>query len=200
MGPGILTRYSKQVIGGLIAFFMLLAAVPCYFWFRDPIARESPYQEQSFLENFADRERWEYERISFAAAQEVYTTDSVAVEVILRNSTEHVELAPAVYLPDEWVLETRVDGAWHSVHTRPDTRTKNPDWEVPDEENELETHPAAVLRPGEDRVYLCSIERYYRTPLEPGLYRIVFPNFEVVNVSEQILTYTSLAAEFYIEN
>ena len=200
MGPGIFTRYSKQVLGGLIAFFVLLAAVPCYFWFRDPIACESPYQEQSFLENFADRERWEYERISFAAAQEVYPTDSAAVEVILRNSTEHVELVPAVYLPDEWVLETRVDGAWHSMHTRPETRTKNPDWEVPDEENGLETHPAAVLRPGEDRVYLCSIERYYRAPLEPGLYRIVFPSFEVVNVSEQILTYTSLAAEFCIEN
>ena len=200
MGPGIFTKYSKQVIGGLIAFFVLLAAIPCYFWFRNPVASESPYQEQSFLENFADGERWEYEKISLTAAREVYPTDSKAVEVILRNSTEHVELAPAVYLPEEWVLETRVDGAWRSMHTRPDTRIKNPDWEVPTEENGLEAHPAAILKQGEERVYLCSLERYYRTPLEPGLYRIVFPSFEVMNVSAQTMTYTSLAAEFYIEN
>jgi hypothetical protein len=200
MGPGIFTKYSKQVIRSLIVFFVLLAAIPCYFWFRNPVASESPYQEQSFLENFADGERWEYEKISLTAAREVYPTDSKAVEVILRNSTEHVELAPAVYLPEEWVLETRVDGAWRSMHTRPDTRIKNPDWEVPTEENGLEAHPAAILKQGEERVYLCSLERYYRTPLEPGLYRIVFPSFEVMNVSAETMTYTSLAAEFYIEN
>ena len=31
MGPGILTRYSKQVLGGLLAAFAIIAAVLLYF-------------------------------------------------------------------------------------------------------------------------------------------------------------------------
>ena len=33
MGPGILTRYSKQVLGGILAVFAIMAAVLLYFAF-----------------------------------------------------------------------------------------------------------------------------------------------------------------------
>ena len=203
MGPGIFTKYSKQVIGGLVAFFLLLAAIPCYYWYRDPVGGESPYQDSQFLEDLADDSLhgydWEHKKISLATAESVYSANTATVEVILRNSTDHVLLAPSLSLRDEWVLETRVDGAWHSMYTRPDTRAKHPRWEEPTVENGLNPHPAAIVEQGEEQKYLCSIERYYRTPLEPGLYRIVFPTFEVMNVSAQAMTYVSMAAEFHVE-
>ena len=44
MGPGILTRYSKQVLGGLLAVFAIIAAVLLYFRLRSPVCGVSPYE------------------------------------------------------------------------------------------------------------------------------------------------------------
>ena len=43
MGPGILTRYSKQVLGSFLVVFAILAAVMLYFRFRGSIGCVSPH-------------------------------------------------------------------------------------------------------------------------------------------------------------
>ena len=45
MGPGIFTKYSRQVLGGLLALFALVAAVLLYLRFRSPVGGESPYDD-----------------------------------------------------------------------------------------------------------------------------------------------------------
>ena len=94
---------------------------------------------------------------------------------------------------NEWLLETRVDGAWHSMRLKPDTSEKNLKWEFPAEEYGPNSGPSGIVNwNGVEQRYLCNVARYYRTPLEPGLYRIVFPDMEHRNVA-------ALAVEFYIE-
>ena len=44
MGPGILTRYSKQVLGGILAVFAIMATVLLYFRFRSSAARLAVYR------------------------------------------------------------------------------------------------------------------------------------------------------------
>ena len=185
MGPGIFTKYSKQVIGGILAFFLLIAAVGLYFWFRGPIGRETLYTE---VNDFFD-----HDLISFTIEQEIYPIDVEVIQVTIRNDTENTVVAPALYCPDEWLLETRVDGAWHSMRLRPDISEKHLKWEFPAEEYGANSGPSGIVdwNGGEQR-YLCNVARYYRTPLEPGLYRIVFPNMEHRNVA-------ALAVEFRVE-
>ena len=87
MGLGIFTKYSKQVIGGLVAFFLLLAAIPCYYWFRDPIGGVSPYTE---VNDF-----FEQEKISFAVAEKVHSTDVKTQQKLLQKQL----LLQEFYLP-----------------------------------------------------------------------------------------------------
>ena len=54
MGPGILTRYSKQVLGGILAVFAIMAAVLLYFRFRSPVGGVSPHEMVN------DLYEWEY--------------------------------------------------------------------------------------------------------------------------------------------
>jgi hypothetical protein len=185
MGPGIFTKYSKQVIGGILVCFLLIAAVGLYFWFRGPIGRETLYTE---VNDFFD-----HDLISFTIEQEIYPIDVEVIQVTIRNDTEDTVVAPALYCPDEWLLETRVDGAWHSMRLRPDISEKHLKWEFPAEEYGANSGPSGIVdwNGGEQR-YLCNIARYYRIPLEPGLYRIVFPNMEHRNVA-------ALAVEFRVE-
>lgn len=185
MGPGIFTKYSKQVIGGLIACFVLLVAIPFSFRFRGPIDGVSPYTE---VNDF-----FEQEKISFAVVKEVYSADAAVVEVVLRNDTSNTVVAPAPGCLNEWLLETRVDGAWHSMRLSPDCTEKYVRWEYPQEEYGPNSGPSGVVgwNGGEQR-YLCNIEKYYGTPQEPGLYRIVFPEMEHRDEA-------ALAAEFYFE-
>lgn len=185
MGPGIFTRYSKQVIGGLLALFLLIAGVALYFQFRGPIGGKSLYTE---VNDFFDQEL-----ISFTIEQEVYPVDVEVIQVTIRNDTEDTVVAPALYCPDEWLLETRVDGAWHSMRLKPDISEKNLKWEFPADEYGPNSGPSGIVHwNGGEQRYLCNVARYYRTPLDTGLYRIVFPNMEYRNVA-------ALAVEFYIE-
>ncbi len=45
MGPGILTRYSKQVLGSFLVVFAILAAVMLYFRFRARLAACRPMKQ-----------------------------------------------------------------------------------------------------------------------------------------------------------
>lgn len=185
MGTGIFTKYSKQVIGGLVACFLLLAVIPFYFRFRDPIAGVSPYTE---VNNF-----FEQEKISFSVSKKVYSTTVAAVEVILRNDTEDTVVAPAPGCRNEWLLETRVDGAWHSMRLSPDCTEDRVKWEFPAEEYGPNSGPSGVVNwNGREQRYLCNIAKYYGTPQEAGLYRIVFPEMEHRDEA-------ALAVEFYFE-
>ena len=185
MGPGIFTKYSKQVICGLIVCFMLLAAIPCYFWFRSPIGGVSPYTE---VNNF-----FEQEKISFTVSEKVHPTDVTVVEVVLRNDTDDTVVAPVPGCRNEWLLETRVDGAWHSMRLSPECTEDRVKWEFPAEEYGPNSGPSGIVNwNGGEQRYLCNLAKYYGTPQEEGLYRIVFPEMEHRDKA-------SLAAEFYIE-
>ena len=186
MGPGIFTKYSKQVLGGFLALFVLSAIVVLYIRFRSPIGGESPYTE---VNDF-----FEQEKISFTVTEKVHSTDVMVVEVVLRNDTEDTVVAPAPGCRNEWLLETRVDGAWHSMRLSPACTEDRVKWEFPPEEYGPNSGPSGIVNwNGGEQRYLCNIAKYYGTPQEQGLYRIVFPEME--HQDEAVL-----AVEFYIEN
>ena len=186
MGPGIFTKYSKQVIGGLIAFFLLIAAGLLYYRFRSPIGGVSPYKT---VNDF-----FEQELISFTIEQEIYPTDVRVVQVTLRNNTSDTVVAPAPGCRNEWLLETRVDGAWHSMRLSPDCAADSVEWEFPAEEYGPNSGPSGIVSwNGGEQTYLCNIAQYYGTPQEPGLYRIVFPEMEHRDAA-------AMAVEFYMED
>ena len=108
MGPGILTRYSKQVLSGFLAFFVLVAAVLLYLRFRSPVGGTSPYEPV-----FAH----EAHGIEIVADEVMYTGQTAPVQVTVRNTSEWGWLEPEPYRPLEWVLEIQVNGCWHSVRT-----------------------------------------------------------------------------------
>ena len=185
MGPGIFTRYAKGVIGAILAVFAAFAAAALYFQLRGPVGGVSPYTE---VNDFFERER-----ISFTIEREVYPTDVAAVQVTLRNDTEDTVVAPAPGCRDEWLLETRVDGAWHRMRLSPGCPEDRVKWEFPPEEYGPKSGPSGIVKwNGGEQRYLCNIEKYYGTPQEPGLYRIVFPEMEHRDEA-------ALAVEFWIE-
>ena len=171
MKTWISIRYAKQVIGGVLAVFALIAAVILYFYFRGPIGGTSPYTE---VNDF-----FEQELISFTIEQEAYPTDVEVVQVMLRNDTSNTVVAPSLRQKDNWLLEVWVDGAWHSMRLSPLTRADSVDWDFPAEEYSPNSGPSGIVNwNGGEQRFLCSIAKYYQTPLEPGWYRIVFPNME----------------------
>ena len=184
MGAGIFIRYSKQVMGGALALLALLAAAGLYIHFRSPVGGVSPYETVNNL--------YGQERISLTAQQDVYPADVETVQLMIRNDAEDTVVGPAPYCPDEWLLETRVDGVWHSVRRSPFTVEKHVKWEFPPEEYGPNSGPSGVVKwGGGEQRYLCRIAAYYQTPLQPGRYRIVFPQMEHQNVA-------ALAVEFEV--
>ena len=184
MGPGIFTKYSKQVLGGALALLVLLAAAGLYVRFRSPVGGVSPYETVNDL--------YGQERISFTVHRDVYSTDVETVQLTIRNDAEDTVVGPAPYCPDEWLLEVQVDGVWRSMHLSPLTAEKHVKWAFPPEEYGPNSGPSGVVKwGGGEQRYLCHIAAYYQTPLEPGLYRIVFPQMEHRNVA-------ALAAEFEV--
>ncbi len=185
MGPGIFTRYSKQVTGGILAVFVAFAAVMLYFRFRGPVGGVSPYTE---VNDF-----FEQDYISFTIEQDIYPMDAEVIQVTLRNDTNNTVVAPAPGCRNEWLLETRVDGAWHSMRLSPDCAEDRVEWDFPLDEYGPDSGPSGIVNwNGGEQRYLCDIAKYYGTPQEPGLYRIVFPEMEHRDAA-------ALAVEFYIE-
>ena len=179
MGPGILTRYSKQVLGSFLALFVLVAAVVLYLRFRSPVGGESPYDD------IFDQGKY---GIEITADEVMYTGQTAPVTVTVRNTAESGWIVPENYRTLEWVLETRVDGAWHSMRTT----QKQIRWEGPDGQ------PSGVVKNGEEQVFLCYVGDYYRLPLKPGSYRIVFPDMSKVRPDGGVYREIALAAEFEV--
>ena len=138
MGAGIFIRYSKQVMGGALALLALLAAAGLYIHFRSPVGGVSPYETVNNL--------YGQEWISLTAQQDVYPADVETVQLTIRNDAEDTVVGPAPYCPDDWLLEIRVDGVWHSVRRGPFTAEEHVKWEFPPEEYGPNSGP---LRRGE---------------------------------------------------
>ncbi len=184
MGPGILTRYSKQVFGGLLAVLLVAAAGMLYVRFRGPVGGVSPYGTVNDL--------FDQESISFTIEHDTYPADVETVQVTIRNDAEDTVVGPAPYCPDEWLLEKQVDGVWHRMRLSPLTAKQHVKWEFPPEEYGPNSGPSGIVNwNGGEQRYLCGIAKYYKTPLEAGTYRIVFPQMEHVNTG-------ALAAEFEV--
>lgn len=184
MGPGILTRYSKQVLGSFLALFVLVAAVVLYLRFRSPVGGESPYDD------IFDQGKY---GIEITADEVVYTGQTAPVTVTVRNTAESGWVVPETIRPLEWVLETRVNGVWHSMRTQ----EKRIRWDFPKEDKSPNSGPSGIVKEGEEQTFLCYVGDYYRLPLKPGSYRIVFPSMtkELIPGST---AYGSLAAEFEV--
>ena len=163
MGPGILTRYSKQVLGGILAVFAIMAAVLLYFRFRSPVGGVSPHEMVN------DLYEWEY--MTFTAEQEVYSTDVNTILLYFRNDAPY----GVVWLSSRqssfaYELEYWKDGAWHRM--RP--VVKSPQWS--DTGGTPKTD--IVNWNGGEITLHCDIAHDYPTPLRAGRYRIVIPDCE----------------------
>ena len=183
MGPGILTRYSRQVLGGFLALFVLVAAGVLYLRFRSPVGGASPYEPVSPPEEYG---------IEMVADEVMYTGQTAPVQVTVRNTSESGWLEPNPYRPLEWVLEVQVDGQWYSMRT-PEKRIR---WEWFPEDKSLNSEPSGVVKVGEEQIFLCYIGDYYRLPLRSALYRIVFPDMSKVRPDGGVYREIALAAEF----
>ena len=184
MGPGIFTKYSKQVIGGLLVLFVAIAAAFLYFQFRGPVVGVSPY------ENVNDF--FEQEKILFTIESDAYPADVEVIQVTLRNDTDNTVVAPSLRQADEWLLETKIDGVWRSMRLDPKAAKEKVRWDFPAEECGANSRPSGIVNwNGGEQRYLCRIAEYYRTPLGSGTYRILFPEMEHRDT-------TALAVEFEV--
>ena len=187
MGPGILTRYSKQVLGGLLAVFAIIAAVLLYFRLRSPVCGVSPYEYIN---------AWGEERIVVTTEQPVYDPQAETVQVTIRNDAESGWVIPGNYRLKEWVLETEIDGVWYSMRTL----EKYIDWDFPAEDKTPNSRPSGIVKCGEEQRFLCHLEEAYELPLAAGTYRIVFPNMEKEREAYSGSSYlTAFAAEFEVK-
>lgn len=172
MGPGIFTKYSKQVIGGLVLVIVCVASLAAWYQMRGDLDGPSPYGTVNDL--------YEQELLSMRADRASYPANVGSVEITLRNDASDYILIQDEPHTDNWVLERKLDDGWHSL------RTKNGDtvrWFG---------FNGGVYWNGGEETYLCSISDYYNTPLEAGTYRIVFP--EMMH-----MTKGHLAVEFTVE-
>lgn len=158
MGPGIFTKYSKQVICGLLLVFGCIAALAAYYHFRGNVAGVSPYETVNDL--------YEQELLSITTEKDHYFTYEDSVVLRIRNDAEDYAIVQGEPRTDDWVLERKVDGVWRSLRT------------VKDQTVRWTGYNGNVHWGGGEERYVCSIAAYYKTPLEAGTYRIVLPNME----------------------
>lgn len=174
MGPGILTRYAKQVIGGILALFAVIAAVLLYYQFRSPVGGVSPYEAVN------DLYEWEY--MTFAAEQEIYPPDVETIRLYFRNDApDGVVCLSATGYSFAYELEVWKDGSWHQMR---------PHGECPRWEGKTDI----VNWNGGEAELSCDVAQDYPAPLRPGHYRIVLPECE--HLHSRV---TALAAEFEVE-
>ena len=181
MGPGIFTKYAKETTCGIVA--VLLAVAFVFYWFehRSIIGGISPYTEVNTF--------FQQEEIVFTVENPVYPAEDAVVKILLRNNTENTVVAQESREKNQWVLETRVDDNWHTVRTAEDYIR----WAFPPEEYGPNSGPSGIVNwNGGEQWFWCDLGAYYKMPMEPGLYRIVFPGMKHTN-------HTNLAVEFYIE-
>ena len=173
MGPGIFTKYSKQVIGGMLALLALMAAVLLYYRFRSPVGGESPYG--------AVNQMFECEYMTFAAEQETYPADVENIRLMFRNDApDGVVVLSAAGTHFGYELEILQDGRWHQM--RP--RSKVCRWEG---------NTDIVNWNGGEVTLTCPVGKDYPSPLQSGRYRIILPQCE--HLHSRIIP---LAAEFEV--
>ncbi len=126
MGAGIYTKYARQVIAVFLAVIAIAAAACLYFRFRGPLGGVSPIETVNDL--------YGQEQISFTAERETYPADVETVQVTLRNDTEDTVVMQSPGCPNHWLLETSVDGVWHTLRLSPDCTARTVKWEFPAEE------------------------------------------------------------------
>jgi hypothetical protein len=184
MGPGIFTTHWKKVLGGCLALLMAFLAVVLYYEFRSPVGRASTYEYVN---------AWGDEAIEVVADEVVYCHQTAPLQITIRNQSENGWIVPGDYRPKEWVLEIFVDGQWYSVRTT----EKHIRWDYPSEDKTPYSGPSGIVKDGEEQTFCCYIVDYYKLPLKPGLYRVVFPDME--KHTEFSGTYrTAIAAEFEV--
>lgn len=177
MGPGILVRYSKQVLGGLLAVFVIAAAL-LYVWFRSPIAGVSPH------ETVNDLYEWEY--MTFEAEDDGYSSDVDTIRLYFRNGAPDGVVCLSSRAPTfAYELEYLRDGVWHQM--RP--VVKSPQWGGAGGFSATNI----VNWNGGEITLCCEIARDYPTPLRAGRYRIVIPDCEHMDGP-----LAALAAEFEV--
>ena len=172
MGPGIFTKYSKQVIGALLAVLLSLTAFGVYVELRGDVGAASPYETVNDL--------YEQELLSITLDRGAYPADVGEIALTLRNDASDYILIQDEPHTDNWVLERKVEGQWRSLRTKNGQTVR---WFG---------FNGGVSWNGGEETYLCGISNYYRTPLEAGTYRIVLPNM-------MHMTTGHLAVEFTVE-
>lgn len=172
MGPGIFTKYSKQVIGGLVLVMVCVAALAAWYQLRGNVGGISPYETVNNL--------YEQEQLSITLDKAVYPPDVGEIALTLRNDASDYILIQDEPHTDNWVLERKVNGAWHSLRTK---NGKTVRWFG---------YNGGVDWNGGEETYLCDISDYYQIPLEAGTYRIVLPNM-------MHMTTGHLAVDFTVE-
>lgn len=174
MGPGIFTKYSKQVIGGILAAFLLFGAVVLYYRFRSPVGGRSPY------ETVNDMYEWEY--MTFTAEQERYSPDVEKIRLTFRNDAPDgvVVLSAAGSSHFGYELEFLKNGSWHQMRSH----SKVCRWEGKTD---------IVNWNGGEVMLTCPVGKDYPSPLPVGQYRIVLPECEHLKRS-----HSALAVEFEV--
>ena len=177
MGPGILTRYSKQVLGSFLVVFAILAAVMLYFRFRGSIGGVSPHETVNDL--------YEWEHMTFEAEMDEYPADVDTIRLYFRNDAPDGVVWLSSKSSFAYELEYRKDGVWHQMRPVVD----HPRWSNTDG---IPTNDIVNGNGGEITLR-CGISQDYPTPLQAGRYRIVIPGCEHIQH-----TPAALAAEFEV--
>lgn len=173
MGPGIFTKYSKEVLSTLLVIFFIIAGMVTFLENRSPVGGKTPY------ETVNDIYEWQY--MTFAPEHAIYPSDTEDVRFyFLNDAPDGVVVLSAQGTHFGYELEIWQDGAWHqmrtySKHVRWEGKTDIVDWD------------------GGEVLITCPVGRDYSSPLQPGLYRVVLPYCEHLNSPV-----VPLAAEFEV--
>ncbi len=178
MGPGILTRYSKQVLGGILAVFAIIASELLYFRFRSPVGGVSPHETVNDL--------YEWESMTFQAEQDEYSTDVDTIRLYFSNDApDGVVWLSSRQSTFAYELEYLKNGVWHQM--RP--VVKSPRWS---DTGDIPRTDIVNWNGGEMTLH-CDIAHDYPTLLRGGRYRIIIPDCEHI---ERALA--DLAVEFEV--
>ena len=170
-------KYWKQLTAVLVLSLLCIGGVAAYFHFRGVVGGVSPYRIVNNLGAAGE--------ITFAPEFPSYPASVRVVRLTIRNGADNW-LIPETSRDDEWVLEFRTGGAWHSLRAY----DKDLCWDFPEEDYNGESRPSGIVEAyGGEQVFLCDLWVYYPLPLEPGRYRIVFPKLRLWETG-------TLAAEF----
>ena len=173
MGPGIFTKYSKEVLSVILVIFFIVVGVVTIAENRSPVGGLSPYEAVNDL--------YEWECMTFEPEHALYPSDVETVRLYFRNDApDGVVVLSAKGTHFGYELEIFQNGRWHQMRTY----QKHVRWEGKTD----------IVKWGGDEILItCPVGRDYASPLQPGLYRIVLPYCEHLNNPV-----VPLAAEFEV--